>query len=637
MQAAPRGETLDPITYEVLRHRLWAINDEQGLLAAQMSGSPVVYEAYDFNSALMSYRGDTLFIGVYVTRLSLSIDIAVKNIVKDYSRDPGIHEGDMFLTNDPWVGAVHMNDYIVVAPIHHEGRVVCWTGLCMHEMDVGGPVPGSFVVGARDIYGEAPVLPPLKVVEAGRLRPDVERMFIRNSRTPEFNALDLRARIAAINKTRQRIAEIIETYGVDTFLAVQERLLEDVRRRLGRRLAELPDGAWYEHGYIDHDGSTDALYEIKVAMTKRGERLTFDFRGTSPQAPGMINCTYTGLWGGVMAAMLTLLCYDMPWATGAISGLVEIISEEGTVNNARHPAAVSAATVAATFMTFNVCMQAIAKMYACSERYRGELMATGWPGWIGANFSGLDQRGRYFTATMLDTGGGGGARSTRDGLDVEGTPGSPKMAMSNIETVERLYPLLYLYRKEQPATLGPGKYRGGAGLELGRLVHKAASPVRCFVFGHGINQSEARGLMGGLPGSVNANVVYRRAWQPQGAPAAGRSLPGGSEEMGAVEGAVLAAKDMTMLENGDAIVTYCCGGGGYGDPLEREPHLVSADAAQGLCDVQSAVRLYGVVLDPQSLAPDLLATAKTRDAVRRGRRGTSLAVEGWSVGAAGGA
>ena len=242
--------------------------------------------------------------------------------------------------------------------------------------------------------------------------------------------------------------------------------------------AELPDGAWYEHGYIDHDGSTDALYEIKVAMTKRGERLAFDFRGTSTQAPGMINCTYTGLWGGVMAAMLTLLCYDMPWATGALSGLVEIISEEGTVNNARHPAAVSAATVAATFMTFNVCMQAIAKMYACSERYRGELMATGWPGWIGANFSGLDQRGRYFTATMLDTGGGGGARSTRDGLDVEGTPGSPKMAMSNIETVERLYPLLYLYRKEQPATLGPGKYRGGAGLELGRLVHKAASPVR---------------------------------------------------------------------------------------------------------------------------------------------------------------
>ncbi|MBI3092000.1 MAG: hydantoinase B/oxoprolinase family protein [Candidatus Tectomicrobia bacterium] len=621
---------IDPITYEVLRHRLWAINDEQGLLAAQMSGSPVVYEAYDFNSALLTQRGDSLFVGVYTTRLSLTIDITVKNLLKEFGKDPGINDGDMFLTNDPWFGAIHMNDYTVVAPIYHGGRIVCWTGLCMHENDVGGPMPGSFVVGATDVYGEAPVMPPMKIVEKGRLRPDVERLFLRNSRTPELNALNLRARIAAINKTRQRLLEVIEAYGVETFLVVQEQIIADVQRRVRRRLAELPDGTWCEHGYIDHDGNRNEIYEVKLAMTKRGERLIFDFRGTSPQAPGMINCTYTGLWGGVMVALLNLVCYDMPWASGALYDIVEVISEEGTVNNARHPAAVSMATISAAFMTGNVCMQAISKMYACSERYRRELIAVGWPGWTGALYSGLNQHGRFFTAMLMDQAGGGGARSNRDGLDVEGVPGSPKMAISNIETNERLYPILYLYRKQHPHTPGAGKFRGGVGLETARLVHKAPQPLRNLVVGHAVSQPESRGLLGGLPASVNSNILLRQPSLRPGAGGPGTAgltrLPGGVEEFGSGERRVMAAKDHTTMDNGDVLVTYCCGGGGYGDPLERDPYLVAEDVALGLCDRDLAERIYGVIVDAETCKPDLQATAVCRDAIRRERRATSTPV-----------
>ena len=216
---------IDAITLEVLRHRLMMINDEQGRVASRLSGSPVVYEAKDFNSALLTPNGDSLFIGVYMTRLSLCLSAAVKTVIERFGTVMGFKDGDAFVTNDPWAGAVHMNDILMFAPIFHGERLVAWTGLAMHEVDVGGPNPGSFTVGTPDVYGEAPLLPPMKIIDAGVLRPDVEAMVSRNSRTSALNALDIRARIAAINRTRQRIAEVIAEYGLDTLMEAQSRII----------------------------------------------------------------------------------------------------------------------------------------------------------------------------------------------------------------------------------------------------------------------------------------------------------------------------------------------------------------------------------------------------------------------------
>ena len=169
----PRA-VLDPITLEVLRHRLWMINDEQGKVATQTSGSPVVYEAKDFNSSLLTPEGDSLFVGVYTTRLSLCLHVAAKHIIAHLRDNPGIRDGDAFITNDPWAGASHMNDCLILAPIFWEGEAVAWSGIAMHEMDVGGPNPGSFTVGAKEVFGEAPVIPPVRIVEEGRIRRDIE-------------------------------------------------------------------------------------------------------------------------------------------------------------------------------------------------------------------------------------------------------------------------------------------------------------------------------------------------------------------------------------------------------------------------------------------------------------------------------
>ncbi len=358
---------LDPITLEVLRHRLWMINDEQGRVTSQVSGSPVVYEAKDFNTSLLTPDGDSLFVGIYTTRLSLCLNFAVKAVIERLGESVGINDGDAFVTNDPWAGAAHMNDILMVAPIFSGETLVCWTGLAMHEVDVGGPNPGSFTVGTPDVFGEGPLIPPVKMVERGKIRDDIEAWVIRNSRTSTLNGLNMRARIAAINRTRMRIREVIKEYGLAIFMEVQDRVMALVGESFARRLRMLPDGTWKADGILDHDGNDNILYRIRLAMTKTDDRLTFDFTGTDGQAPGAINCTRVGLESGVVSAILPMLCYDIPWSPGGLMPHIDFVSEEGAINNARHPAAVSMATVAATFATQHVAAAAIARMLACSE------------------------------------------------------------------------------------------------------------------------------------------------------------------------------------------------------------------------------------------------------------------------------
>ncbi len=611
------GTKVDPVTFEVLRHRLWMINDEQGRIATQISGSPVVYEAYDFNSSLLTPEGDSIFVGIYTTRLSLSLHIAAKWIIKHLADNPGFAEGDAFITNDPWAGASHMNDFLMVAPIFWEGQMVAWTGIAMHEVDVGGPNPGSFTVGAKDVFGEGPIITPIKLVERGVVRKDIEAAVVRNSRTPELNALDLRARLAAINRTRESIHDIVARYGKDTFLAVQAQIIEFSRRAFARRLSELPDGEWREQGLMDHDGNENRLYDFKLAMRKQGDRLVFDYTGTSPQAPGMINCTRVGLEGGTMSAILPTLCYDMPWCPAGIMQQLDIISEEGTINNARHPAAVSMATVAAAYFTGMVACNTIAKMLAASERYQDEPQAN-WGTPCFSTLSGRRENGQPFTGMLLDKGGGGGSRTYKDGLDAGGTYGSPASSIANVETNERIYPILYVYRKFGQDTGGPGKYRGGTGTEVMIVPHRTKDPIDMTVLGYGSTHPDPRGLYGGMPGSVNVQLLLKdadvRQQFRQG------HVPRDLEETGFTRAHSTASKELVRIDVGDAILLGASGGGGFGDPLDRDPYSVERDVATRLVSAAAAGDIFGVAFDGEGrvVLPD---TEMNRTALRRVRLG----------------
>src|ERR1700735_492531 len=225
MSTTARPGVVDPVTFEVIRHRLWAINDEQGVIAARLSPSPVVNEAFDFNSALLTSDGRCLYSGVYIVQHASTIDVFVRELIDRWDVSE-IHEGDMFFTNDPWSGALHANDGILASPIFWQDEIVCWAGIVMHDDDVGSPVPGSWVVGAEDRFGEAPLFPPIKIAEGFELRADIESAYARNHRTPQVTTLNLRARLASLRITNRRIHELVERYGLATFRACQGQFID---------------------------------------------------------------------------------------------------------------------------------------------------------------------------------------------------------------------------------------------------------------------------------------------------------------------------------------------------------------------------------------------------------------------------
>jgi N-methylhydantoinase B len=607
---------LDPVTFEVIRHRLWAINDDQGRMAARLSGSFIVFEGYDFNAALVTADGRGLYCGMYILQHGATIDEFVRRVLAEWPAEQ-IREGDMFFTNDPWWGALHANDGILAMPIFWDGELVAWSGIAMHDEDVGSPVPGSFVAGAADRFGEAPLFPGIKMVEGFAPRPDVLRAYLRNSRTSELNALNMRARVAALRMTYQRIQELIRDYGLAAFQAAQEGIISYVERVVRSRLREIPDGSWFGQIYHDHDGTHDEIYRMCCRVTKRADRLVVDLTGTSPQAPGPINCARPAMEGAVIGVILTFLCYDLPWAIAGLRNVVEIVSEPGTLNNASDPAAVSMASVMGTLSTQDVVAHAFAKMLLASERHRDEAQANWSPGFGGGLFIAANPAGEPWVGALTDAfAGAGGARTFTDGIDSGGIFHSMGSRMSNAETVEARVPALLLYRRELCDGGGAGRFRGGAAVEFGSIPHKLPiDPGVCVTFAAGVRVPAGRGLSGGHPGAATSNVILRGANVGE-LFAAGR-MPASIEEITARSVEVQLPKMLTALGEGDFLLGVQASGAGYGDPLRRDPGLVARDVRDGLVSEPMALALYGVALLESE--PDETATELERDRLRAAR------------------
>jgi N-methylhydantoinase B len=608
-------ETLDPVTFEVIRHRLWAINDDQARMAARLAASPVVYDGYDFNAALVTADGRGLVTGVYIMHHGAALDDFIRKLLADWPADD-FHEGDMFYTNDPWWGALHANDGIMASPLFYGGQLVAWTGIVMHDDDVGGPVPSSFVLGARDRFGEAPLFPALRIVENWELKRDIERARLRNSRTPEVNALNMRARVAALRATQERLTELIGRYGLTAFLQSQDGIIDYVERVVRGRLRAIPDGTWFAQGYLDHDGTSDLVYQVCCRVTKRGDGLDIDFEGTSAEAAGPVNCPRPAMEGAVVGCLLLALCYDLPWSVGALRRIVEIRSREGSINNASGTAAASLSSIQGTLVTQDVTASALAKMLLCSDRFRSEAQASWAAGHPGAAMAATGRDGKYAVGAISDTfAGGGGARTFRDGIDSGGIYHSMGSRLANAETCEDRRPFLQLYRTESCDSGGAGRYRGGVCVAFGSVPHKERSDVTVLTLSSGVEMPGGIGLAGGAPGAAVSNVVLRDSdvWARLGAGA----VPRAEEEVEGGRTDPLAAKDLITVGHDDVVASVTNAGSGYGDPLRREPAAVARDVADGYVSPQAARESYGVVLrDGQA---DEEATARLRAALRAER------------------
>ena len=604
---------VDPVTFEVIRHKLMSITEEQRIAFQSISGSPVVTEASDYFTGLFLADGTIATMGYKVATQGGPMTLAIKMLMELFP-PASLREGDVFLANDPYRGAVHQNDIQVLQPLFHEGLLVAWAGFGAHEVDVGGMDFASWCPKAKDVYQEGFRMAGVKLLDAGTAREDVWQFVLSLSRLPHLLDLDLRGMVAAGNVSQRRIVALLERYGAPVVHAAMANMIAFSEKKLRERLAAMPDGVFRAVDFLEHDGHADRLYRVSVTLTKKGDSMVLDFSESSDQAPGFVNATRAGLRGAVVGALFPSLAYDIPWNEGLL-GPVTIVSREGSLCDARFPAPVGAATVEAVWVAKNALCAALAKLKACSPGLGEEVQAVSAGTMATVNLGGTDQYGQRYGIHLMDPMMSGfGAYAGSDGYDLGGSYSTTIPNVANVESNELLSPMLYLHRRIEPDTAGSGTLRGGLAASIAFTAH-GVPKTEALIMTHGLEVPNSMGLFGGYPGSCVRQRLLRdsdlAAHHRAGrSPADIGELRGELEEMGPKPGLI-------ELKPGDVFQTFWQGGGGLGDPLDRDPQLVVADCRAGHCTAAFAERYFGVVLSGGAF--DEEATAALREKLRRAR------------------
>ena len=598
---------MDPITFSIIRHRLFRVVEEAVITLKHVSGSAITNEGHDLMVSLYQADGSLLMGGVGFLHHLTSAAEACKAIIRRFGGQ--IAEGDMFLLNDPYTAALHTSDIYLVSPIHHGGKLVAWSACFVHVSDIGAMNPGGFAPDAQDIFTEGFSSPGIKIIDRGELRQDLWDTILNMVRSPEMVALDLRSMIACNNVARERMLALIDKYGTKTVNEACAALINQSEVKLRERLRELPNGHWQSRQYLEVKGE---IYKVLLTMTKQDDTLTFDFTGSSPQSKYSVNCSKWASLGGLFAPLFPLLCYDIVWNEGAIRP-IKMIAPEGTIVNCTRPAPVSVATVGAIQSVNNAACSTIGKMLAASEKYADEATAVWHANHFAIFMFGNNQRGRLAIGILTETfAGAGGARTFGDGVDIGGEIPNPISRMANVETIEAQFPIRYLFRRKLTNSGGPGKFRGGAGGEMAIVAHDAPDGgIHYVLSGKGPRFPQSDGLCGGYPGSVNDYVWVH-------APADGRNADRFAQTLDAIPGEDEPISwGVFPLMGDDALYLRWNGGGGIGDPLERPAEKVMTDVTTGHISKVAASEIYGVVELAGKL--DQAATDTRRKELRRAR------------------
>ena len=596
--------SISAVSFEVIRNRLVAIAEEMRIALQSVSGSPTVTEASDFFTGLFLPDGSVVSMGFQVSFQAPVSGTVIRHINgKPHLK---VRDGDMFIGNDPYIGALHQNDVQMIGPIYAGDRLIAWAGVQAHQTDVGGMDFASWCPRAKNVYQEGIRIPCVKLVDRGELREDVLEMITTASRLPDALGLDIRAFIATINVARNRVSDLVSRYGAQVIGQAMQRMIESSEARTRARLAELPDGEFHACDYLEHDGHNNVLYKVDVRLTKRGDRMTLDYSGSSKQAPGFINATRAGLMGGACGSVLTTLGWDIQGNQGILN-TAEVIAPDGLICTAQFPAPVGSATVETIWVVSNATMLVLNRLLATSPRYRHRTQAISDGCMATFNLGGINQFGEPFGLHLMDPlAAGSGAWATKDGVNAGGPITSPVSAIADVERNEQVSPLFYLHRRLASDTAGAGKFRGGLSAEVA-LTLGGIDRAEALVMTHGAEVPNTMGLGGGWPGATVRQSFGRDAIE------AGRPRQEGRWE---VFGPKPGLMDMTHR---DVFAVTWQGGGGWGDPLERDPQAVVRDLAAGWVSIGAAKAIYGVIATDGRV--DVAATDVQRRALREGRVG----------------
>jgi N-methylhydantoinase B len=545
---------LDPITLEILWRRLISIVDEADAAVARTAFSSLLRDAHDYTCMFTDSRGRELAQGTLATpgqsgAMALGIKLLVQGLPPE-----AFKPGDVYITNDPWALAGHLNDVCVLSPIFHRGRLVAFTACILHHSDIGGRVASD----NREVFEEGLFIPLVKLYDGGRLNEGVLAMIRANVRTPEQVNGDIRSQIAANHVCAAQIVRMLDEHGLESLDELGEEIISRSERSIRAAIAKAPSGTYRAEGLIEQmAGHPDV--RIRCAVTIEASDITIDLTGSSGQVDWGGNVVYYFTYAYVHMAVKSIFDPDVPNNDG-VAAPIRLVVPEGTVLNCRKPAAVAARMQIGHFVT-EVIYRALAGALP------GRVVAAG--GGTPATmqmFYGRRGDGRPFH-TVLIRGGGLGASAARDG---EGSFIFPANgANTPVEILESDAPLIVACRELLPDSGGAGRQRGALGRrEVFRVPDDASAPQPPVMMAlqSGRFQLAPEGLFGGMPGARAQFLVNGQPGNPYG---------------------------LTRLERGDVVVMDSAGGGGYGDPGGRDPELLERDLREGKVTPQAAERDYG--------------------------------------------
>ncbi len=567
----------DPITLEILWRRLISVVDEADTTVARTAFSSLLRDAHDYTCMFTDRKGRELAQGSFATPgQSGAMALGIKNLVTKLPAG-SYKPGDVFITNDPWALAGHLNDVCVMSPIFYKGKIVAFTACVFHHSDVGGRVSSD----NHEVFEEGLFIPLVKLYDAGVLNDSVLDMIRWNVRTPDEVIGDIRSQIAANHVCAEKICQMLQDNEMDNLDDLADEVIGRTEKSMRESIEKLPDGIYRAEGIVEQmEGRADIV--IKAAIEVKGSDIIVDLDGSSPQVDWGGNVVYNFTYAYVHMAVKSMFDPYIPNNDGCARPITLKIPE-GTVVNCKFPAAVAARMQIGHFMT-EIIYRALAKAVP------NQVIAAsgGTPATMNV-FYGRRKDGKPWHSVII-RGGGMGASASTDGHYVSIFPANG--ANTPVEIFESDTPLIVEKRELLTDSGGAGRTKGGLGRRVVfRIPDDEYAPMPPVNLGiqSGRYRLPPEGLFGGKHGAKAQFLVSGQPGNPFG---------------------------LSRMKPGDVIIMDAAGGGGFGDPLDRDPEMVQEDVIQGYVSLEKAREDYGVVIDPATMQADLAATDELRRSMR---------------------
>lgn len=569
---------VNPITLEVIHNELLSIAEEMGVSLQKAAYSENIKTRLDFACAIFDDSCRNIVQALHIPSMLGALVSMVPASVQEFGTS-NLSEGDGLIMNDPHKGGTHLPDIALISPLFYKSQIYGYVANIAHHQDVGGRSPGSVPGDSTDIYQEGLVIPPLRLVKQGQLQDQVLRLLLANVRAPKKRLGDYRAQLAANTLGLQRVQNLISKYDSETLRTYMNAILTYTERRMRTALQEIPSGRYTAVDYLDGDGITRQPVKIAVELTIHKDTATIDLSKSDPQGPGPMNATIASTLSAVSYIFKCLTDPAIPVNYGLYQPL-QIIAPRGSVVHAQPPAAIAGCWEVAQ----RVCDVIV---LALAEAIPQKVCAAGKGIICNISFGGINPYTQELYTFYETIGGGYGARPNKDGMEavqyhLTNTQNAP------IEEIELQYPVLIERYELLPNSEGPGKYRGGLGI---RRDYCFLNHSVTFSILSDRGRFAPWGLFRGLAAQPSKYIVN----------------PGSDNEI------QLWSKHTTLLTPNDRVTIQTPGGGGYGDPKDRDPQLVLEDVRNGKITLQRATQCYGVTIDHQSMTVNWKETTQLRN------------------------